>query len=79
MENPLLFAVTVLAILATPGPTNTLLATAGATDGFFRAFLLIPAEALGYFIAIEFLRVALGPIVGSAPMLVVALRLLVGA
>ena len=30
MQDPVLFALTVLLILGTPGPTNTLLATAGA-------------------------------------------------
>ena len=79
MQDPLLFTLTVLAILTTPGPTNTLLATAGAADGLRRAFFLIPAEALGYFIAIQALRIVLVPLVGNAPMLVAALRLLVGA
>jgi threonine/homoserine/homoserine lactone efflux protein len=78
MENPLLFTLAVLAVLATPGPTNTLLATAGAADGLRRAYLLIPAEALGYFIAIQILRLVLGPLVGNSPVLVTTLRILVG-
>jgi threonine/homoserine/homoserine lactone efflux protein len=41
-------ALAILALLATPGPTNTLLALAGAERGFARATRLIPAELLGY-------------------------------
>ncbi len=78
MQNPVLFTAAVLAILATPGPTNTLLATAGAADGLRRAFLLIPAEALGYLTAILTLRLVLGPLVESFPVLLTALRIIVG-
>jgi len=45
MDDPLLFALAVLTILGTPGPTNTLLATAGATGGLRRSLPLVPAEA----------------------------------
>jgi threonine/homoserine/homoserine lactone efflux protein len=78
MENPLLFALMVLAVLAAPGPTNTLLAISGAAEGMRRAYFLIPAEALGYFIAILTLRLVLGPLVESFPVLVTALRILAG-
>lgn len=43
-----------LAILLTPGPTNTLLAASGAAMGFKRAISMPFAEALGYAIAISF-------------------------
>jgi threonine/homoserine/homoserine lactone efflux protein len=79
MKDPLLFTLTVLAILVTPGPTNTLLLTAGAANGMRRAYVLIPAEALGYFVAIQILRLILGTLVESVPMLVVALRIVVGS
>ncbi len=38
----------ILALLITPGPTNTLLAVAGAERGLIRAWGLIPAELAGY-------------------------------
>lgn len=78
MTDPVLFALAVLALLATPGPTNTLLATAGATSGFFGALRLIPAEGAGYLIAITLLGLVLGPVVAASPALGVALRLTVG-
>ncbi len=63
MNDPFLFAVAVLAILATPGPTNTLLATAGATRGFVRSMPLLVAEAAGYtttIVVVHTLAAALG-------------------
>lgn len=78
MEDPLLFALAVLAILGTPGPTNALLATAGATAGLRRSLPLIPAEAAGYTISILTLGLALGPAMAQAPLLAGALRAVVG-
>ena len=78
MEDPVLFALAVLAVLGTPGPTNTLLATAGATAGLRRSLPLIPAEAAGYTIAVLTLGLALGPVVAGAPLLAGALRAAVG-
>ena len=79
MTDPLLFALAVLAILGTPGPTNSLLATAGATMGWRRSLALIPAEAAGYLIAILALGLLLGPVVAAQPGVAAALRLSVGA
>lgn len=42
----------VLALLLTPGPTNTLMLLAGAERGFGRAMRLIPAELAGYFLTV---------------------------
>ncbi|GAA0571863.1 lysine transporter LysE [Caenispirillum bisanense] len=78
MQDPILFALAVLSLLATPGPTNTLLATAGGTVGIRRALPLIGAEAAGYMIAICTLGLVVGPAVAAAPALGVALRLMVG-
>lgn len=78
MQDPVLFALTVLLILGTPGPTNTLLATAGATVGFRRALPLVPAEAAGYLIAILVIGLALGPAIAGLPAVAAGLRLAVG-
>lgn len=47
------FLLTSTAILLTPGPTNTVLATCGAAFGVKRAAVMPVAEALGYLIAIS--------------------------
>ncbi|WP_130804635.1 LysE family translocator [Acinetobacter ihumii] len=47
-----LFVGLVAALLLTPGPTNTLLASSGIQMGLRRSLKLIPAEAIGYIIAI---------------------------
>ena len=52
MVEPFLFVLTVVTILGTPGPTNTLLATAGAAAGVRRSLLLVPAELGGYLTSI---------------------------
>jgi threonine/homoserine/homoserine lactone efflux protein len=78
MEDPVLFVLAVLAVLGTPGPTNTLLATAGATAGLRHSLPLIAAEAAGYTLAILTLGLVLGPMVAGAPLLATALRVAVG-
>jgi threonine/homoserine/homoserine lactone efflux protein len=67
MTNPLLFALAVLSILGVPGPTNTLLATAGAMGGVRRSLPLIPAEASSYLTTILTLGLLLKPIVLDVP------------
>jgi threonine/homoserine/homoserine lactone efflux protein len=52
MEDPALFVLAVITLLITPGPTNTLLATAGATGGFRRSAHLLLGELAGYNISI---------------------------
>lgn len=46
------FLSAVLALLLAPGPTNTLMAVAGAQQGFVRVVRLLPAELAGYLTAI---------------------------
>jgi threonine/homoserine/homoserine lactone efflux protein len=48
MMAPLELSLAVLALLLTPGPTNSLMLLAGAERGFLRASRLIPAEIAGY-------------------------------
>jgi threonine/homoserine/homoserine lactone efflux protein len=79
MQEPTLFVLTVLLILGTPGPTNTLLAAGGGTVGFRRALPLVPAEASGYLITILTVGLVIGPIIASIPALALGLRLAVGA
>jgi threonine/homoserine/homoserine lactone efflux protein len=66
-----------LALLATPGPTNTLLATAGATAGFRRSLRLLGGELGGYLLAIAVLLSVVGPLVAASPAFGVLLRALV--
>ncbi|MCH7293889.1 MULTISPECIES: LysE family translocator [Acinetobacter] len=47
-----LFIGLIITILLTPGPTNTLLASSGIQTGIKASLKLIPAEVIGYFIAI---------------------------
>ncbi|MDB5413623.1 MAG: Lysine exporter protein [Rubritepida sp.] len=79
MTDPLIFILAVLAILATPGPTNTLLATGGASVGLRRALALIPAEVAGYTISILTIGLVLGPMLAGTPVLATAMRAAVGA
>jgi len=73
MTDPILFALAVIAILATPGPTNTLLATSGAASGLRRSLPLVPAELAGYLIAIATIGFVVDPIISSLPMLAASL------
>ncbi|CAB1220170.1 LysE family translocator [Acinetobacter bouvetii] len=48
-----LFVLAVIAVLMIPGPTNALLASSAHQQGIAKTSLLIPAELLGYFYAIN--------------------------
>lgn len=78
MHDPLPFALAVLALLATPGPTNTLLAAAGASEGVRRSLRLVPAELAGYLISISLLLFLAGPAVAASPALASGLKLAAG-
>lgn len=78
MNDPFLFALTVITILATPGPTNTLLATGSAASGVRRALPLVAAEALGYGISISAVGFALKPLLAHVPVIAAGVRVLVG-
>lgn len=68
------FALAVLLVLATPGPTNTLLATAAATGGLRNCFSLMPAEIAGYTISIGILLMFVRPFAETSSLINVALR-----
>jgi threonine/homoserine/homoserine lactone efflux protein len=78
MESPPLFVASVILILVTPGPTNTLLATAGGTVGFFRALPLLLCEILGYSISIGVIHIALAPIIGTSQSVGTVMRIAAG-
>ncbi|RAU22257.1 hypothetical protein CU669_09020 [Paramagnetospirillum kuznetsovii] len=75
MSDPIAFAVAVLTLLATPGPTNTLLAASGATHGLRPSLKLIPAEICGYLITICLLLGIAAPLIAAHAMIGVALKL----
>lgn len=74
MTDPILFILAVLTLLGTPGPTNTLLATSGATVGVQRSVRLLVAELAGYLIAVGTIRIVLGPVIHSYPLVGIALK-----
>lgn len=77
MTDPLLYMLAVLTLLGTPGPTNTLLATAGALAGVRKSLILLIAELSGYFVAIATIRIVLGPVFAAYPLIGVALKVAV--
>ena len=68
------FSLAVLVVLATPGPTNSLLATVGATVGVRRASIFVGAELCGYALGVLTWRLALGPVVDAYPAISTTLR-----
>lgn len=78
MTDPFLFAGAVVAILSTPGPTNTLVATSGATVGIRRSLLLVPAEAAGYLVTVLLTGLLLRPLLTQFPAATNVLRTVVG-
>lgn len=57
----------ILALLVTPGPTNTLMVLAGAERGLSRGLALIPAELAGYLLTVVPLTLAGGPLLQDLP------------
>jgi len=78
MENPFFFVLAALGVLATPGPTNTLQATSGASNGLRRSLPLIPAEAAGYLIAVLAIGWLRGRLMVESPMTAIYGRVAVG-
>ncbi len=73
------FATGLLAILVVPGPTNTLLATSGATVGLVRSLPLLICELIGYETAIAAIRLLLVPVLARLPSGVRVMHALAGA
>jgi threonine/homoserine/homoserine lactone efflux protein len=69
------FLFAVLALLLAPGPTNTLMAVAGAQGGVGRAARLLPAELGGYLAAILPLAIVGAEVLERFPAAGVALKL----
>jgi len=78
MLDAVAFAAASLVLLVAPGPTNALLAAAGATSGR-DAFSLLAAEAAGYVIAVGSLVLLVGPVLAAAPIVVIALKCIAAA
>ena len=62
-----------------PGPTNTLLATSGATVGFRRSIPMLAGELAGYLVAIFLIQFVLGPAMSRSPSTALALRVAAAA
>jgi threonine/homoserine/homoserine lactone efflux protein len=72
--NLTVFVVSVAVILLTPGPTNTLLAAAGAERSARAMLPLLAAELVGYLIAISVWGIILAPIQHRYPWLAIGVR-----
>jgi len=77
MTNPWLFFLAVLTLLATPGPTNTLLASGAALSGLRASLVLLTAELLGYLVTVGLVGFLLRPVVIAYPVVGSALKLAV--
>jgi threonine/homoserine/homoserine lactone efflux protein len=74
-SNLLPFILAVLALLATPGPTNTLMAAAGAQRGVLRSLPLLAGELGGYAIAITVWIELVGVAAAAQPLVPVIAKL----
>jgi threonine/homoserine/homoserine lactone efflux protein len=79
VENLVLFVSSVLLVLIVPGPTNTLLATSGATVGFRRSLPLLVGELAGYLTSILLIQALLKPAMSGTPSIALAMRIAAGA
>lgn len=71
----LAFGLATLALLLAPGPTNTLMAVAGASHGLARVLRLLPAELAGYLTTVLPLALVGAELLHHAPLLSLALKL----
>ena len=73
------FVLAVLALLATPGPTNTLMAASGAQRGVVRSLPLLLGELGGYLIAITAWSEIVGAAAAKQPLVAVVAKLVAAA
>ncbi|KKC37378.1 hypothetical protein WH87_12630 [Devosia epidermidihirudinis] len=73
------FVLAVLALLAVPGPTNTLMAASGAQRGVVPSLPLMAGELGGYFIAITVWIELVGAAAASQPLVPVVAKLIAAA
>ncbi|PYF09917.1 threonine/homoserine/homoserine lactone efflux protein [Rhodobacter viridis] len=69
------FTLAVLALLLAPGPTNTLMAVAGATHGLGRVLRLLPVELAAYLLTVVPLALLGAGLMSHAPRAALALKL----
>ena len=79
MDILLPFILAVLALLATPGPTNTLMAAAGAQRGLVRSLPLLAGELGGYAIAITVWIELVGAAAAAQPLVPVIAKFIAAA
>ena len=77
MTNPWLFILAILTVLATPGPTNTLLATGSALAGIRASLPLLLPELLGYLITVDFVGFLLRPLLAASLAMGIGLKIAV--
>ncbi|MCX7644574.1 MAG: hypothetical protein N2Z62_04665 [Rhodobacteraceae bacterium] len=77
--STLAFVTAVLALLAAPGPTNTLMCLAGAAGGPGRVLRLLPAELLGYLSAILPIGWVGAHLLAQAPVAAAVLKVVAAA
>lgn len=73
------FVLAVLALLATPGPTNTLMAASGAQRGVLPSLSLLAGELGGYFIAITLWIELVGAASASQPLVPIIAKFIAAA
>jgi len=77
MTNPWFFILAVLTVLATPGPTNTLLASGAAISGVRASLPLLLAELGGYLITVDLVGFLLRPVIAANPAIAIGLKIVV--
>lgn len=79
MIEPAAFALAALALLATPGPTNALIATSAASAGAVRSAPLVLAAVFGRLVSTLAVALALTPFAAASDAIELGLRLACGA